>query len=356
MPVAGPGLTRSAFSTFDFRGDEVRMVSVGRKVSVGGVPANVLISVAQTRLGLASISRRIGWIATIFGLGFFLVATALSLMAARSALLPLERLTDSVTRRGPSDLRPLVLDTPTELAPFVDALNRFIERLRASLQRSEDLIAEAAHRVRTPLATVRTRAEVTHRKLMKPEHKEAMREMIRAIDESSRSAGQLLDHAMITFRADSLADESIDLSLLVRETCERISPTAELKDIQLRLEAPQSGQIMLQGDQVLLQSAVRNLLDNAIKYSPGDTTIDIRLEACPEIVLSIADAGRGFGNADTRDLKKRFTRGANVDDVVGSGLGLTIADEVARAHGGRLDIAANHTGVGTCVSLVFPAG
>lgn len=352
-PPVLPSISQNRFSTFTYRGDEVRMVSVARTVSANGTPQNVMISVAQTRRGLAAISRRISAIATASGLGFFLLATALSQLAARSALKPLDSLTQSVTRRGPADLRPLVANTPTELVPFVDALNSFISRLRASLLRSEDLIVEAAHRVRTPLATVRAKAEVTHRKLQKPEHKQTIREMIRAIDESSRSAGQLLDHAMVTFRTDSLTQETVDLRDLVRETSARLEPSAELRDVTLRTIVPKSA-VSVQGDRLLLQSALQNILDNAIKYSPDDSTIDLTLTQTDAIHLSVNDQGRGFGEADVQTLTSRFTRGANVDDIVGSGLGLTIADEVTRAHGGHLDITTNQRG-GACVSLVLPS-
>jgi two-component system sensor histidine kinase TctE len=352
-PSQSPTISENTFATFYYRGDEVRMVSASRTVSAGGVPSNVLISVAQTRLGLAAISQRISAIATGIGLVFFLVATALSLLAARSALRPLKEMTAAITRRGPADLRPLAIDPPTELEPFVSALNTFIARLRASLLRSEDLIAEAAHRVRTPLATVRAKAEVTHRKLQKPEHKQTMREMIRAIAESSRSAGQLLDHAMVTFRTDSLSTETFDMAELVRETAERLEPAADLKDVTIRCTTPDTTPAFT-GDRILLQSAIQNILDNAIKYSPDDSAIDVDLSVAETMCLSFTDRGRGFGEADTDSLKTRFSRGANVDDIVGSGLGLTIADEVARAHGGQLNITRNEGSQGACVSLIFP--
>lgn len=352
-PREEPTISRNTFSTFDYRGDEVRMVSVARVVSTGGAPSTVQISVAQTRLGLVAISQRISAIATAAGLAFFIVATALSLWAARSALRPLERMTEAVTRRGPGDLRPVQAATPRELVPFVDALNNFISRLGASLQRSEDLIAEAAHRVRTPLATVRAKAEVTHRKLNKPEHRQTMREMIRAIDESSRSAGQLLDHAMVTFRTDSLSDEAVDLVEIVTDTCARLEPAAGLKDVAIRCNVPEATP-PFSGDWLLLQSALQNILDNAVKYSPDDSVIEVDLAVADDIRISVRDQGRGFGDADLGGLKRRFERGSNVDDIVGSGLGLTIADEVARAHGGQLVIEANTNGEGACVSLVFP--
>lgn len=341
------------FLTRDYRGDEVRIVSVTRQVGSVADRAEVVVTVAQTRQALAATSRRITTTAMGVGLGFFLLATALSLWAASSALAPISRLTGSVTRRGPKDLRPVVADTPAELVPLVEALNGFMSRLRASLSRTEDFISEAAHRVRTPLATVRAQAEVTHRKLNRPEHKQAIREMIRAIDESSRSAGQMLDHAMVTFRADSLARDDLDLGMLMAETCDRLSPTAGLRDIAIRLELPE-GPVPFQGDGILLQAALMNVLDNAIKYSPEDSDIRATLTAGDELRMEITDQGRGFGDMDLARLTGRHVRGENVGNIVGSGLGLTIADDVLRAHGGRLEIGNNTEGEGACVSLVLP--
>ena len=108
------------------------------------------------------------------------------------------------------------------------------------------------------------------------------------------------------------------------------------------------------GDRILLQSALRNILDNAIKYSPDDSHITVRAQSNGEFKLSIRDQGRGFGDSDGTALTGRFSRGSNVSDIVGSGLGLTIADEVVRSHGGRLDVTSNQEGVGACVSLILP--
>lgn len=352
-PSAPPRPGSPVFDTYDYRGDEVRSVSVMRPVGSAAQSTNVVVTVAQTRLGLEATSQRITTTATGVGVGFFLLATALSLWAASSALAPIDRMTAAVTRRGPKDLRPVTAETPAELVPLVDALNSFMARLRTSLGRSEDFIAEAAHRVRTPLATVRTQAEVTHRKLNKPEHKKAIREMIRAIDESARSAGQMLDHAMVTFRADSLARDDLDLVVLMTETCDRLGPTADLKDIATRTDFG-NDPIPFQGDGILLQAALQNILDNAIKYSPEDSNISATIKVGETIRISFTDQGRGFGDTDMSRVTTRYQRGANVGDIVGSGLGLTIADEVARAHGGGIEISHNNEGIGACVCLYLP--
>lgn len=353
-PATTPRPGEPSFATHVFRGDRIRAVSVMRPVGGGAAQAtDVVVTVAQTRQGLEATSRRITITATGVGVGFFLLATALSLWAASTALAPIDRMTASVTRRGPKDLRPVNAETPAELVPLVDALNSFMGRLRASLMRTEDFITEAAHRVRTPLATVRAQAEVTHRKLNKPEHKQAIREMIRAIDESSRSAGQMLDHAMVTFRADDLTQDDLDLGQLMQETCNRLSPTAGLKDITIDRSEPEAP-VRFNGDGIMLQAALQNVLDNAIKYSPDDSHISVAMTAGCELRISVTDQGRGFADTNLSRLTNRYERGANVGNIVGSGLGLTIANEVVRAHGGRLEISQNIQGTGACVTLILP--
>ncbi|MGC3938424.1 sensor histidine kinase N-terminal domain-containing protein [Roseobacter sp. EG26] len=354
LPVPEGRARGPVFATYGYRDDTFRAVVVTRALSAANQARRVQVVVAQTRLGLAAISSRITTIATAIGVAFFLVATALSAFAAQNALSPLNRLAEAVARRGPKDLRPVTAETPTELAPLVGGLNGFIARLGSALTRSEDLIVEAAHRVRTPLATVRTQAEVVHLQMEKPENRAALRQMIRAVDESSRSAGQLLDHAMVTLRSDQLETEEIDPAELLRDAIHRLSPTAELKDIAINLHLPDTP-LRVQGDPILLQNAVRNILDNAIKYSPADTDITVRLTPGSPCRLQFCDQGRGFEAQDIARLPDRFSRGSNVDDVVGSGLGLTIVQDVARAHGGTLEIAQNPKGEGACVSLVLPS-
>ncbi|MCW2310043.1 sensor histidine kinase [Rhodobium gokarnense] len=353
-PEVPPKLRRPSFETTVFRGDEVRVVATVRRITVADETVRLTVLVAQTRAGLAAISLRISIAAAAVGIGFFLVSGTLSWFAARSALRPLDLLAQSVARRGAHDLRPVRSDAPSELVPLLVALNSFMDRLRASLMRTEEFIAEAAHRVRTPLATVRAQAEIALRSVKQPHNRQTMREVIRAVDESSRSAGQLLDHAMVTFRSDNLARTEFDLAELALDTIRGIGPTADLKDIAIRFSS-EAGLGKVKGDAILVQSALRNLLDNAVKYSPEESIIEVAIARKGRMArVSVRDQGRGFGDGDMERLKGRFDRGTNVADVVGSGLGLTIVDEVARAHGGSLDLASNERGNGACVSLALP--
>lgn len=345
-----PGEVR--FETLDYRDVSLRMVRMTRVVLAGDETVPVTVSLAQTRNGIGNIAADLSQTAAALSVAFFVLAVTLTASVAQTSLRPLIELAQAVARRGPNDLRPVERRAPSELTPLIGSLNRFMERLALSLRRSEEFIAEAAHRVRTPLATVRAQAEVALHAAVSPEDKRRLRQMIRAVDESSRSAGQLLDHATVAYRAEDLTKDEIDLADLAATVAAALQPTAGLKDIDIRLSATKTD---VQGDKVLLESALRNIVDNAVKYSPDETAIDVTVRTADGWAeVRVCDQGPGLGEGKAEDLVKRFKRGANVEGVVGSGLGLTIASEVLGAHGGHLTMARNERGSGACVSMHLP--
>lgn len=336
------------FQTDQIRGSKVRKVSASRTLIGADRRTEIQIVLAQTQDALSETLDQISRNAALLGIGFFALAVALSFWATSTTIGQLGKLTTSVTRRGPQDLSPFTKPVPREMVPLVSSLNSLMGRLDQSLSQSEDFIAEAAHRVRTPLATVRSYAEATLQRVEKEENREAMRSMVKAIDESSRAAGQLLDHAMITFRADHLERENIDLVELVRDLVQRMTPIAEMKDLSISLLG--DPRVSYSGDPVLIQNAVRNLIDNAMKYGPTESSIEITVSKSTGPRITICDHGPGFPTNEIETLTSRFQRGVNSKDTIGSGLGLTIARDVAMAHGGRIDLENQPEG-GACVTL-----
>ncbi|MDJ0858432.1 MAG: sensor histidine kinase [Dinoroseobacter sp.] len=343
-----------AFQSAEFLGQDVRIATARRPISLSEGSSVLEVSIAQTRQGLSDTLARISGLAAALGLVFFMVAAVLATLIANTTIRPIDRLTASLSRRGPRDLRPVTTPVPVEMEPLVTSLNGFIGRLKTSLSRSEDFIAEAAHRLRTPLALVRTQADITIRRMERDENRKAMRDMITAIDETSRTAGQLLDHAMVSLRADDLETEKIALPVLVRDTVERMTPTAELKDLDLEIGT--LADMSVRGDLILLQSALENVVDNAMKYTPigGQIVVGVSEGGLGLALIAVSDNGPGFPKPGAEPLTDRFARGTNAEGVVGSGLGLTIAQDVLRVHGGALNLT-NTEGGGACVELVLPS-
>ncbi len=338
------------FTSGELRGERIRQVSASRTLVGLGRQTEIAVVLGQTQDALSQTLDQISRNAAFLGLGFFLLTAALSFWITSTTIGQLNKLTTSVTRRGPQDLSPFKKPVPREMAPLVLSLNSLMGRLDQSLSQSEDFIAEAAHRVRTPLATVRSYAEATLHRVEKKENREALRAMVRAIDESSRAAGQLLDHAMITFRADHLEREDVDLVELIRELVQRLTPIAEMKELSLSLRGDPT--VPYSGDPILIQNAVRNMIDNALKYAPADSIVEIEVTATPEVEVKVSDSGPGFPAEEIEQLTRRFERGKNAAGTIGSGLGLTIAQDVATAHGGTLVLTNKPTG-GACVILLL---
>ncbi|MFT7057953.1 MAG: two-component system sensor histidine kinase TctE [Pseudorhodobacter sp.] len=353
LPETRPASLAASFFTAPYLDTELRIAAVSRSMVVGNKQVPVLVLIGQTRLGQAAIAGALANRAALFGLGFFVLAVPLSLLSAGSIFNPINRLAEAVGRRGPRDLRAVRHPTPRELAPLVGALNGFVARLRGALSQTETFIAEAAHHIRTPLSTVRTEAEIALRQSSDEATRVRLRSMIRGVEESARSASQLLDHAMVLYRSDQLEAVDVDLVQVARTVARAFAPTAELKEVAL-IVIGEDAPLPTRGDPLLIEAALRNLVDNAIKYSPEETEVTIALTQDADVVrVRVCDQGRGLSGATMQELTRRFSRGGNVSDVVGSGLGLTIVTEVVAALGGDFTLEQQMQG-GTCATLSLP--
>lgn len=352
LPDQLPTALAPVFFSVPFREAQVRVAAVLRSIRVDGRAQQAIVLLGQTREGQKTIAADLGNRAAALGLAVFLAAVPLSLFVARGLIRPVDRLAEAVGRRGPRDLRPVRHPAPKELQPFVTALNSFIGRLRGTLSQTETFIAEAAHHIRTPLAVMRNEAELALRNSGEEATRARLRGLIRSADDAARSAGQLLDHATVLYRADQADWARIDLSDMVRAVAGRLEAAADIKDISLALDL--DPHLPAEGDAVLVEAALRNILDNAIKYSPGETVVEVVARADGGLArIEVRDRGRGLAEMSPERLKRRFRRGANVSDVAGSGLGLTIVEEAATAMGGVFSLTPREGG-GTCASLSLP--
>ncbi len=351
LPPA-PATLGPRFLSATYRGEPVRVAVIDRTLLADGRSVDVRVALAQgsrSRDALAGgLSNRAGAV----GIGFFLLAAAMAVLTARSVTRPVRNLARAVARRGPGDLRPVDRPVPSELVPLVDALNGFIARLESSANRTETFIAEAAHHIRTPLSALRGRAEIALRGAT-PETRDHLRAILRLTDATARTAGQLLDHAAVVYRSDQAGQAPVDLARLAEEVVRTARPLAELRDIQVTLHHEGWDRAIVRGDRVPLEAALRNLIDNAVKYSPEESEVVIDLTGTQPVVLAVCDRGRGL-SAPAADLMPRFARGDNVTDVIGSGLGLSIVEAAATAMGGRLTLMQRPEG-GTCATLTLPA-
>lgn len=249
---------------------------------------------------------------------------------------PARRLADALVARGAGDLRPL--DTPgdvRELRPMVAALNGLIERLDASRRRQAEFTAAAAHELRTPLAGLRVQAQVAATARDPQVRARAIEQMIASVDRTSILVSRLLEMA----RSDELSEQSLK---------RRWIPLRELVDTDsaacpsgLEL-APTAADLELHVDPARIGPLFANLLANACAHAHGRVRLDADLTpGSPRLILD--DDGPGVPAADLPRLGRRFHRGAGAPPG-GAGLGLSIAEAAAVAHGWRLSYGPSPLG------------
>lgn len=339
------------FST-RYRGDTVRVATARRSILTSDQRETVLITVAQTREAFGTLTTNIALSAAGVGLGFLALAGLLAWIAISRALKPVQAIERAIAERASDDFSPIETPAPREIAPLIDAINDFVERLRHTLDTSQQFIAEAAHRIRTPLAALKAQAEVALRDAAQAGAEEGgghsgkggaseenLRRMLRAADETSQLTTQMLTQAMVAYRAERAERQRLSLAALARTAARDLEVTAEMRGIDFRLELDDSAEIL--GDEIALLEAIRNGLDNAIKYGPADDYIQITVIGGKTPEIAIADHGPGIPRQDRDLVFERFRRGGSGGKTTGSGLGLSIVRQVMLAHRGRVRLDEN---------------
>lgn len=292
-------------------------------------------------------------------LGLVLPAVALVAWAAvRAGLRPLRRLGTLLAARPASALGPVQFPEgppPTEMAPLLTSLNQLFERIGHLLEAERRFTADAAHELRTPIAAIRAQAEVALGASGDEERRHALQGTLQGCDRASRLVQQMLMLARLD--ATGLANPArVDLSVLVRQVAADLAPLALAKVQTLSLEGADVG-CPVQGDADLLALLLRNLLDNAIRYSPRGAVIVLSLQG-PQggrgALLALEDGGPGLEPAQLARLGERFFRVAG-QDLPGSGLGWSIVRRIAEAHGASLATGRSERLGGLAVTLRWPA-
>jgi two-component system, OmpR family, sensor histidine kinase TctE len=347
MTADYPALAR--FYDAEYRGQPVRMVSLLQPLPVEELPgAMAEIRVGETlqaRHGLTrSLLREIYWRQGVL----VLCGCLLLILAVRGALRPMEQLRGAVATQRLDDLRPVApAHMPRELQPLVAAINYWSGRLRSLFERQRRFIADATHQLRTPLSILKSRLELALRDEHPTQWREALQAALAASDRMVVLANRLLSMARIESGIASLMEGSaspVDMKHIARDLGIAMAPLARARDVDLSLDV--RCEFAVSGDETLLQEMLGNLLDNALRHAAVQGHVVVRLLA-PRI-LEIEDDGPGLPPQVRARLFQPFVSG----HAQGTGLGLTIAADIARAHGASIELLDRPDG-GTLVRIDF---
>lgn len=292
------------------------------------------------------------------GLAAPLLAAALWWLIAHS-LRPLERVAHQVREQDAAALSPLpAAGLPDEVAPLVQALNALLDRLGLAWAGQRAFVADAAHELRSPLTALKLQAQVLRRLQAEggeeSRRREALDALIAGVDRAGRLVEQLLTLARSEPGAPTQPLQPVALGPLLRQVlADSAAPLAASRGSQVRLDADDS--LTVPGDAAALSVLVRNLVDNALRYTPPGGQVQLTLVATPAGPrLTVDDSGPGIPAAERERVFERFVRGAAAADATGSGLGLAIVRSIARRHGARVALADSPLG-GLRVTLDFSA-
>ncbi|WP_134772714.1 sensor histidine kinase [Ornithinimicrobium flavum] len=337
----------------------VRLVALQRWDRVSGMPGGARHGGPAAPGGMAgfraefvdSVDRAV-LAGVVVGL---LAAVGLGVLAARRTALPLEQLR-SVTRElslGRYSVR-VPRPTTTELADLADDVRRLGERLGETEARRARLIGEVAHEMRTPLTVTRGYAEAMLDGVV-PADEVGLGKVIDQTRRLERLAEDLSSLSRAEEgRMDVRTVPDADLGVTVRGAVAAVQATAAARQVHLCTTAPAS--LPLPHDPDRIAQVVTNLLTNAVRASGAGDTVDVRVTAGDPAVVDVLDRGVGLQPGEEEAVFERFYRGDRSGQDDGSGIGLTIARALARAHGGDLVASSAGPGTGARFRLTLPAG
>ena len=343
------------FRDVELNGQDVRVAY--SYVADGQMPRErwVLVEVGETTEKRTQLANKI--VASVILPQFIIIPLAVMLVwfGLSRGLRPLTRLRKTIEAREPADLSPIATRrVPEELEPLVEAFNEMLERMKKNVEAQQRFVADAAHQMRTPLTGLKTQAQFAIRETDPEALRHALRQIATGVDRAARMVNQLLTLARTEASEQSQQNhEPLDLSRLVREVVEDWVMQAIDKRIDLGFET--SGSALIKGNPVLLRELARNLIDNALRYTPSGGHVTCRVSATEVVcLLEVEDDGVGITEEQAKMVFERFYR---VDDATteGSGLGLAIVQEIAAQHESTATLRPNPSGCGTIARVVFPA-
>jgi two-component system sensor histidine kinase TctE len=352
-PAAAHADGNESFYDAAVNGRPVRVVELRMPAPRAGVPHGAIVRVAETLNRRNELAREI-LLSVILPQALLLaVAGIVVWVGVAHGLTPLERLRRAVAARSHLDWRPVATDdVPGEVRPLLQAIDELVARLDHAHTLQSRFISDAAHQLKTPVAALKANVELAMRETDAQRAAQALAAANAGLDRISRLISQLLSLARNEpDAAASISLAPVDLGALVLEAATEWVPAALERRIDLGFEAA-AVPVTVRGDRARLRELLDNLIDNAVRYTPDDGRVTVRVDAHPPSV-QIDDDGPRIPPEERQRVFERFHRLLG-DAHGGSGLGLAIAREIARIHGAAITLRDDDDGTGNTFKVEFP--
>lgn len=300
---------------------------------------------------ILKITRQVVW-------PFIIVVPLLMLLiwvSVGRSLRPLQTVANAVQHRSPQNLEEIDLsNVPTEVLPLFISLNDLLGRLNKAISNERGFTSDAAHELRTPLAGIKAQAQVALRAGNETEKNTALRHVIIGIDNTTHLVRQMLMLARLDPDIPNRKFKQQDLDRILTDVAADVASLAVEKGVDLEVQESQ-GKMILEGRAEALSVLVRNLLDNAVRYTPAGGWVKAGVSRSPDgLVLKVSDSGPGIAEQDKDRVFDRFYRGLGTEQT-GSGLGLSIVQRVVDLHHAKIEFqTGTGKGKGVKVKVTFP--
>ncbi len=336
VPITAGTIQAEPYVFFDatYKGRAVRVLRLKYVTQIDGFSGPFTVTVWQDQAVRQAFVQTLGYRALAVISVLILTTAIVVWFGVNLGLKPLLDLEDAISRRNPEDLSPIRRRVPIETRGIVERLNRLLGQVSQSMEAQAAFISDASHQLRNPLAGVRALGEAILTARTLDVAKARAGDLVTAAER----AGDLAENLMTLERARASvggATRSVDLAQLLRSTVADFEGRAARMGVRLVLAGVED-RMMAKLDGTMVQEAVKNLIDNALLHGGADLgAVSVSLHAGHELRVTVADDGRGVPRDDFPKILARF---GQADPSDGSGLGLSIAEAVARRHGGALTL------------------
>lgn len=267
----------------------------------------------------------------------------------------LDSVAKELANREPNHLEPVSIEAlPDEIRPVIDELNKLFFRLKEGFEREARFAADAAHELRTPLAALKAQAQVALNTNDINEKNIALQKLIASVNRNTHIVQQLLTMSKLVPDQINIQDlDDVNLSKITREILAMLAPTAIEKHIELEFEPADNATLTFPGNPTAISILVRNLVDNAIRYTQPGGYVRVRIyRHKADMVLEVEDNGPGIPDPNRSRVFERFFRELG-NQGTGSGLGLAIVQQIVTLHRGNIQLDKPTEGTGLIVRVFF---
>ncbi|MGE6605776.1 sensor histidine kinase N-terminal domain-containing protein [Halomonas sp. NPDC076908] len=345
------------FYDVDYAGNALRAVALTLPFSRGNQPVDIEVIVAESKEARHTLTN--DFMVTLSGLMLVtgLLAISIALLAIHQGLAPLNAVSQALRQRSSNDLHALDdAAAPKEILPLIQSINNLMQRMRRSIESTQQLNADVSHQLRTPISEIRALTEISLKETPKLPVHSSLQEIQRIAEQASHTVKQLLKYTKTRSElVDSSHLERVDLVVICQDACAQTAPNIYQQCQEIAFDQHHAIPKVI-GDPITLRWLVTNLIENASLHAGGSTAytgvITVALTANEhQVTLTVSDEGTGVDEAAISKLTDRFFRLNK--HASGSGLGLAIVEQIATAHSAQLRLANRPQG-GFEVTVIFP--